>query len=147
MWTLSVRLGLVELFTAASLLLVAGLLAIGLANGWEIAIVPALTYALAISATYVLYRRYVGVELAASRPAAAPVRFQVVGARGVCPLGHREGDVVMVGAAGMVTPPLCEPARAVLRLAAGAGRESEVQKWCCPVYDHMLVFRRERQAA
>lgn len=144
MWTLNLRLGLAELFAAASLLVVAGLLAVGLTNGWEIALVPALTYALAVVATYVGYRQYVAREIAAAKP---PVRFEVVGARGVCPLGYHEGDVVTVGAAGGVTPRLCQPAQAMLRVAAEDSANGDVQEWCCPVYEHMLVFRPLAKAA
>ncbi len=74
-------------------------------------------------------------------------RVQVVDVRGVCPLGRREGEVVTVGPAGSVVPQLCSPAETVLRLAAAASEEQEAKEWCCPIYDHMLVFRRELKAA
>jgi hypothetical protein len=147
MWTINIRLGLAEFFTFASLLIVAGLLTVAFLSGWTIALVPAITYTLAIGATYVLYRRYFSQEAEVSRPVASVARFRVVGARGVCPLGSREGDLVTVGPAGAVIPQLCPPAEHVLRRAASAGAEPEIKEWCCPIFDHLLVFRRELKAA
>ena len=148
MWTINLRLGLAEFFALASLLAVAGLLTLAFANGWTIALVPGLTYALAIGVTYVLYQQYASKEARASQPAALSTRFQVVNVQGVCPLGRRKGDLVTVDRAGSaVVPQLCPPAEAILRLAAAAGEEQEVKEWCCPIFDHLLVFRRELRAA
>jgi hypothetical protein len=74
--------------------------------------------------------------------AAAPVAFRAVGGRGECPLGRREGDVVVVDAAGSITPEVCVAAQTVLRLAATAEDQREVKEWCCPIFDHQLVFQR-----
>lgn len=71
----------------------------------------------------------------------APVRFEVVDSHGDCPQGYARGDVVAVDPDGAVEGSLCAPARAVLRLAA-LDEEAEVEEWCCPIFDHMLVFRR-----
>ncbi len=147
MWTINLRLGLAEFFTLASLLSVAGLLTLAFANGWTIALVPGLTYALAIGVTYVLYQQYASKEARVSQPAALAARFQVVNVQGVCPLGRRKGDLVTVEPAGSVVPQLCPPAEASLRLAAAAGEEQEVKEWCCPIFDHLMVFRRESRAA
>ena len=147
MWTINIRLGLAEFFTLASLLAVAGLLTLAFVSQWTIALVPGLTYALAIGVTYTLYRRYASEGAEVSRPVALPTRFQVVNVRGVCPLGRRTGDLVTVGPAGSIVPQLCPPAEAVLRVAAAAGEEQEVKEWCCPIFDHLLVFRRESKAA
>ncbi len=147
MWTINIRLGLGEFFILASLLAVAGLLTLAFANGWTIALVPGLTYVLAIGVTYVLYQQYAGKEARVSQPAALSTRFQVVNVQGVCPLGRRKGDLVTVDPAGSAVPQLCPPAEAILRLAAAAGEEQEVKEWCCPIFDHLLVFRRELRAA
>ena len=45
-----------------------------------------------------------------------------------------------LAATGSVIPSLCAEAEAVLRMAAAD--DSEVREWCCPVYDHLLVFRK-----
>ncbi|HLA18023.1 MAG TPA: hypothetical protein VJ253_01725 [Dehalococcoidia bacterium] len=141
-----IRLGFAELFTGVSLTAVVGLVALGLANDWEIAVVPAVTYALAISVAYAGYRQYVK-EKSATKILALPVRFRVVDSRGVCPLGYRKGDFVTVTSGQFVAPQLCPPAEAVLRLAAETSEEAPPQEWCCPVYEHLLVFKREQVAA
>jgi len=141
-----VRLGFAELFTAVSLLAVAGLVTLGLTTDWTIALVPGITYALAITAAYAGYRQYVREE-SVPKVLELPVRFQVVDSRGVCPFGHGKGDFVTVTRRGLVLPQLCPPAEAVLRLATEAGEEAQAQEWCCPVYEHLLVFRRAQVAA
>ena len=141
-----IRLGFAELFTGVSLLAVAGLVALGLTTDWTIALVPGLTYALAITAAYAGYRQYVR-EKSVPKLLDLPARFRVVDSRGVCPFGYRKGDFVTVTRGRLVVPQLCPPAEAVLRLAADTGEEAKVQEWCCPVYEHLLVFRRELQAA
>ncbi len=145
MWTLSIRLGLAEFATAFLLLAVAALLVPAFLGGWIIALVPGLTYVLAIGAAYMLYRRYRS-EQAQVEPAAVAVTFRVVDVRGVCPLGRQTDDVVTVDLAGSAAPLLCPPAEAMLRLAA-AEEEGESNQWCCPIFDHLLVFQREVQAA
>ncbi len=143
MWTLSIRIGRAELFTLASLPVVAAFLIPAFMIDWSIALVPTLGYLVALGAAYTVYRRYAGERTAVVELA---TRFQVVDVRGVCPLGRREGDVVTVGPTGSVVPHLCPPAEAMLRLAA-AGDEQQAKEWCCPIFDHMLVFRRELKAA
>ena len=144
MWTLNIRIGRAELFTLASLPVVAALLVPAFMIDWTIALVPTMAYLVALGAAYTIYRRYAGERAAVVELA---TRFQVVDVRGVCPLGRREGDVVTIGPTGSVVPQLCAPAEAVLRLAAAASEERAVKEWCCPIYDHMLVFRRELKAA
>ncbi|HEU4759792.1 MAG TPA: hypothetical protein VFT91_07400 [Dehalococcoidia bacterium] len=139
------RIGRAEFLLLASLLVVAGVLAAAfLSSGWTVAMVPGLTYALAMGGGYMLYQTLARERAQAAQ--AETVRFQVVSTRGACPLGRQKGDVVAVGPAGAVVPALCAPAQAVLRLAA-AGQEQEVKEWCCPIFDHMLVFRRQFKAA
>jgi len=145
MWTINIRYGIAELITLASLFVVAGLLTLGFFNEWTIAVVPGLTYALAVLATYGVYRRYAGERVRVARPAAV-ARFRVVGGRGECPLGLRKGDLVTVGAGGAVAPQLCSPAEGVLRIASADGK-ADVKEWCCPIYEHQLVFRQEAKAA
>ena len=140
---MALRLGLAELFTAASILVVAVLVTLALTTDWTIAVVPGLTYALAIVAAYAVYRQHTR-EKAAAAVLEQPVRFRVVDSRGVCPFGYRKGDFVTVTVGSLVVPQLCPPAEAVLRLAAEA---DQPQDWCCPVYEHLLVFRREPLAA
>ena len=72
--------------------------------------------------------------------APAPTYFKVVGFRGLCPRGVVQGDLLKMGASGRVTPGLCSQAEAVLRMAAAD--DSEIREWCCPVYDHLLVFKK-----
>jgi len=144
---MSIRLGFAEVFTGASLLAVAIMVALALATDWTIAVVPGLTYALAIVATYAVYRQYGREKAAAGVVLQQPVRFRVVDSRGVCPFGYRKGDFVTVTVGSLVVPQLCPPAEAVLRLAAEASDEAAAQDWCCPVYEHLLVFRREPLAA
>lgn len=139
MWTL--RIGPAELFVAASFSLLAGLLAVAFLNDWVIALVPGATLALAVLAVYALAKVY-GREAAVSMPLDSVVRFKAVAARGRCQLARREGDVFTVGPAGAVTPPLCGPAALVLRQAATMDEHSGVREWCCPIYDHLLVFQR-----
>ena len=67
--------------------------------------------------------------------------FKVVGSRGICPKGLTQGDYLKVAANGAIAPHLCPEAEAVLNMAA-KDDDSEVREWCCPVYDHLLVFKR-----
>ena len=70
----------------------------------------------------------------------AATYFKVVGSRGICPKGVTQGDFLKLAASGEVTPSLCAEAEAVLRIAAEDN--SEDREWCCPVYDHLLVFKK-----
>ena len=70
--------------------------------------------------------------------------FRVIGSRGTCPVGRREGDLITV-TGGKVVPFLCEEAQAVLRMATTGPDGS--REWCCPVYEHLLVFKEEKVAA
>ena len=141
-----IRLGFPELFTGVSLIAVAGLVALALTTDWTIAVVPGLTYSLAIVAAYAGYRQYVR-EKSVPKALELPARFRIVDSRGVCQLGYRKGDFVTVTPRRLVVPQLCPAAEAVLRLAVDAGDETQAQEWCCPVYEHLLVFRREQAAA
>ena len=145
MFTINLRVGPAELLSVVSVAVTAGLLTVAFVEEWTFALVPAVTYVLATSAAYGLYRVYLQERSRASVPASV-VKFRVVDTRGACPLGWQMGDVATVGD-DAVSPQLCPEAAAVLRLAA-SGRESQpVEEWCCPVYEHMLVFRHEKQAA
>ncbi len=70
----------------------------------------------------------------------AATYFKVVGSRGICPWGITQGDFLKLASSGLVTPSLCAVAEGVLHVAAAD--DSEVREWCCPVYDHLLVFRK-----
>ena len=149
MWTIHVRLGVAEFATILLLLAVALVVAVAFRVGglWPVALVPGLTYMLAIGVAYALYRRYAGERAAASHPVGAAASFQIVDVRGECPLGRRKGDFVSVDPTGSVVPKLCQPAESVLLMAASDAEGSAAQRWCCPVYDHLLVFQRTPQAA
>ncbi|MBI2855831.1 MAG: hypothetical protein HYX93_03175 [Chloroflexi bacterium] len=167
MWIARTQFGLAEWVGLALLLVVVGLVALGVSSGWTIAIVPGLTYVVTSGAAYAVYRLHrqekarlmelsTGVaestQTAAARLAAAgmpaavvgAVAFRVVGSQGTCLLGRRVGEVVTVASGGTVTPGLCPQAEEVLRMAAS---DTEIEEWCCPIYQHLLVFRRELQAA
>jgi hypothetical protein len=141
----------------ASLVICAGVIALALASGLTIAIVPGLTYAVAATAIYSIYqtesqraaepRAEAAVIARGLADVAIPSSFRVVGARGVCPLGREVGDVLTVDAAGSVTPQVCPHAEAALRAASLEAGEPGITDWCCPVYDHLLVFRPEALAA
>jgi hypothetical protein len=163
------RVGVPEYVLFIGLAMVAGLVTWGVSSGWTIAIVPGVTYLLAATAAYAIYQtesqRSARGAQAASVPAdrgqrlnpsfstgpltqgATAASFRVVAAQGVCPLGRQVGETVSIGSGGEITPELCRPAEAVLRLASAADPQPGVKEWCCPVYDHLLVFRRERLAA
>ena len=67
--------------------------------------------------------------------------FRVVGSRGVCPRGMKPGDLVTLSQSGSISPSLCPLAEATLRSVAASGTDpSEPTEWCCPIYDHLLVF-------
>lgn len=144
MCTFNVRIGIPELLVAASAAIVIALLAVAIAYDWTYAIVPAATYGLAIAVSYTLYRLYRRYEAEVTVPFESVVRFKVVDTRGTCTLGRKTGDVITVGPAGSVTPILCTPATVALRNAAVTAPKTEVDEWCCPIYDHMLVFRASR---
>ena len=71
--------------------------------------------------------------------------FKVVGTRGTCPRGLTEGDFLRAGSDGSISPALCAEAEAVLRMAAGV--DIDVKQWCCPIYDHMLVFKKQEKSS
>lgn len=147
MWTLRLRVGLPEVGTALTVLALAAIVAGAISAGWIIAVVPAVTYTLGVGVAYGVYRHYTAERVRSERlqqPGAQA--FRIVGARGSCLLGRRVGELLVAGGAGSVEPEVCPHAAAVLKTAAADGREG-VEEWCCPVYDHLLVFRRERQAA
>ena len=168
METRKIPFGLAEYVTLASMLMVAGLVAAAVAGGWTIALVPGLAYLLAAGASYALYRLYAaekaqGLEQVAittrrgeqlitpvdsfGEKASETAIFRVIDTHGVCTVGRAKGDLLTVDPAGSITPQVCQHAEAVLRMAAAANGEPEIKEWCCPIYDHLLVFRRERVAA
>ncbi len=157
------RFGMAEITTLMGFLLVAAIVGVAISKGWTIAIIPGITYALAMTAAYLLHRRYGAARASAAQPQAAarqpaelrpvvvpvqtaPLAFRVVDTRGVCPLGYKKGVVVTMTTGGSVHPPLCAAAETVLRLAAKED-PAKSSDWCCPVYEHLLVFRRETQTA
>ncbi len=151
-----------EFTLTVSLAVVAALVGWGLASGWWIALVPGLAYALAATAAYALSRLESkklapGAVAQASRVQVPPARsapgapavvgaaaFHIVGARGTCLLGRRVGEVVLVPPGGRASLPICPAAEVVLQLAA-SGSAQGVKEWCCPIYDHFLVFKQEPQ--
>jgi hypothetical protein len=147
MWTIRLRIGAPEALTLVSILAAVGLSATAIAYDWTFALVPGMTYLLASVGAYVLYGQLARERAQAQEAAAGVISFRVVETRGVCPLGHQTGDVVSVGAGGAVSPVLCHEAETVLALAAGSTEGEPAKEWCCPVYEHMLVFRRETAAA
>jgi len=141
--TINLRVGLPEVITMGSLLFLAALVVLLIVE-WPVGLVPAVSYAIASVGAYAGYRQYVR-ERNKAEVTERVQRFRVVETRGVCPLGHRTGDVMMVSG-NDVSPLVCAEASAVLRAASAADGEA-ARKWCCPVYDHLLVFERERVAA
>ncbi|MBI4296965.1 MAG: hypothetical protein HY676_00355 [Chloroflexi bacterium] len=150
------RVGWAEYGGLAGLAMVVGLVAWSVLGGWTIAIIPGLTYVLASGTVYLLYKQHQRerAETLVASPAmkaavslAQAMTFRVVGAKGVCPLGRHVGDVLRLEPDGEVTPRVCPHAAATLRLAVREDQGEEVQEWCCPIYDHLLVFRREVKAA
>ena len=142
MWNVHLRIGPAELVMAGSLLLLASLVTLFIIE-WPVGLVPAATYAVASTAAYTGYRQYAKERMRAEEASRA-VRFRVIGSRGVCPAGRHEGDVITVGSQ-TVTPFVCEEARAVLRMATLAQYDGTA--WCCPVFEHLLVFKKEKVAA
>lgn len=141
MCTVNFRVGLAELLVAASAAVIVGLLVVALIYNWTYGLIPALTYGLAIAVSYVIYTRYRDLEAESTVPFESVAHFKVVDSRGQCTLGRKTGDVIKVGPAGGVTPLLCAPAAFALRRAAADASRGSVDEWCCPVYDHMLVFQ------
>ena len=189
-WGGKLRFTLAEGVASTGLLLIAIGVTMAVLTLDPLALVPGITYAIAVGMALMVYRHYLRVrldaaaadetakgkepfqtdvqplleggwedEFAASTPpewvdmpavlfpaagfkvAAPPVAtFKVVGSRGICPKGVGQGDFVEVTASGPVTPGLCPAAEAVLHMAAKDN--SEVREWCCPVYDHLLVFKK-----
>ncbi len=76
---------------------------------------------------------------------ARKISFRVVGSQGNCRVGANVGTLVTLnGVDGDISPRLCPLAGHALRAAAFWDEISEVDEWCCPVFDHLLVFRREQ---
>jgi hypothetical protein len=142
MATIAVRVSWPDLVWLAGVVVIGGLLALCLSAGWAIAVVPGATYLVAGTAALAVYR------IATRRRAelGLPASYRVVDAKGTCLLGRQVGDVISIGAAGNITPHLCPHAEAALRLASTETEEA-TSEWCCPVYDHLLVFQREALAA
>lgn len=148
MLTVNLRLGIAELVLAASLVILGALVVLFIVE-WPVGLVPAASYAIAMVGTYSGFRLYTRERTEAAalqevQDVAEPVMFRIVETRGVCPLGHGTGDVIAVDAAGWTAPVVCPEATAMLQMAA---RDGHVDQWCCPVYDHMLVFKKEAVAA
>ncbi len=141
--TVNLRIGLPEVVTMGSLLFLAALVVLFIVE-WPVGLVPAATYAVASVGSYAGYRQYARERGKAAEGERAQ-RFRVVETRGDCPLGHRTGDVLTVSG-GNVSPFVCPEASAVLRAASTADGDP-ARKWCCPVYDHLLVFEKQRAAA
>ena len=146
MLTVNLRIGIAEIALAISLVLVAALMALFVIE-WPVGLIPAASYAVATVGTYAGYRVHSREQVDAARLAeleGESVKFRVVHTMGTCPLGHSTGDVIAVNASGSVEPVVCPEAAAMLQMAA---RDGHVARWCCPIYDHMLIFRKEAVAA
>lgn len=142
--TVNLRIGIPEVVATVTLLFIAALVVLFIIE-WPIGLVPAATYAVASAGAYAGYSQHAR-ERRKAEAAERVQRFRVVDTRGVCPLGRKAGETISVVAGG-VTPAVCEEARNVLSMAAASPDGSAARDWCCPVYDHMLVFRREREKA
>lgn len=174
------RFTLVELMASSGLLMIVIGVTMAILTSDSLALVPGLTYAVAVVLAGMVYRHYLSIRLDSAAMAEAAERadadkrsaqfrmdvhplletgwedelamhpvewvdmptatFKVVGSRGICPRGMGQGDFVEVGADGSVSPGLCAEAEAVLCMASED--HSEVREWCCPVYDHLLVFKK-----
>ncbi len=141
--TVNLRIGLPEVVTMGSLLFLAALVVLFIVE-WPVGLVPAVAYAVASVGAYAGYRQYVR-ERGQAEEGERVQRFRVLETRGVCPLGRRAGELLTVSG-GDVSPFVCPEASAVLRAASEADADP-ARKWCCPVYDHMLVFEKQRAAA
>ncbi len=174
-WGGKLRFTPAEWVASTGLLMIAVGVTIAVMTATPLALLPGITYAIAVGMAYMVYRHYLRVrrDIATTAEAAkenAPFRvdvhplsesgwedepemdvpewvdlpaatyFKVVGSRGICPMGVTQGDFLKLAASGSVTPSLCAEAEAVLRMAAA--NDSEVREWCCPVYDHLLVFKK-----
>ena len=174
-WGGKLKFTLAEGMASTGLLMIAIGVTIAVMTSTPLALVPGITYAVAMGMAYMVYRYYLNVRLsetekgeAAERRAAfkmdvhplletgwegelatdslewidspAPTFFKVVGSRGLCPRGVIQNDLLKVSADGLVSPHLCPEAEAVLNMAAAD--DSEIREWCCPVYDHLLVFKK-----
>jgi hypothetical protein len=142
MWNLQLRIGIAELVFACSLAFLAAL-AVLFVIEWPVALVPAVTYALASVAAHAGYRIHAGEQARVAETERA-VTFRVIETRGACPVGRQRGDLVSV-TGGRVTPFVCQEAQAVLKIASAS--PDSAQEWCCPLYEHLLVFKREKLAA
>src|SRR3972149_10126770 len=98
MWTINLRVGAAEFITLGSLVVVATLIAVAYFEN-PIVLVPGVTYGLASSGVYLLYRRYARDVGRIAEPVAA-ARFRVVGTHGVGPYGRHKGDLVAGGPRG-----------------------------------------------
>ena len=146
MLTVNLRIGIAEIALAISLVFVVALIALFVVE-WPIGLIPAASYGVATLGTYAGYRVHSRELALAARLAeleGESVKFRVVHTMGTCPLGHSTGDVIAVSASGSVEPVVCPEAAAMLQIAA---RDGHVARWCCPVYDHMLILRKEAVAA
>lgn len=138
-----VRVGVPEYVLVAVVLAVGALVGWAVAVGWPVAILPGLMLLVASLAVYGMYR----IE---STRLETSVWFRVTEKRGECPLGRQVGDRVAIAPGLGAVPQLCDHAQAVLRRASVESADPadlDVHEWCCPVYDHMLVFQREPAAA
>ena len=174
-WGGKLRFTLAEWVASTGLLMIAIGVTIGVMTSTPLALLPGITYAIAVGMAYMVYRHYLHVRRDSATTAEAAKQnasfrmdghplleagwedesemdvpglvdmpaatyFKVVGSRGICPRGVTQGDFLKLAASGAVTPSLCAEAEAVLRVAAKDN--SEVREWCCPVYDHLLVFKK-----
>lgn len=164
-------IGPAEYVTLGGIVLVAGLVGLAMSSGFIVAFIPGVIYVGAMAAIYFGYRHRLAVpaqrvgfeaqavaDLAVSAELSevatapdgetqrqpVPAVFRVVGTRGICPMGYGRGTMFTVDANGDVSPRMCAAAEAVLRQAAQ--EKNGARERCCPIYDHLLVFRREPQA-
>lgn len=189
-WSLKLKFTLAEWIASTGLLMIAVGVTMAVMTSEPLALIPGVTYAVAVGMALLVYRHYLSVRrdgattvetakqsapfridvhplleagwedefatmnppewvdmpsvlfpLAGFKVEATPVTtFKVTGARGICPRGVVQGEFIEVTASGPVIPSLCPVAETVLHMAAAD--DSEVREWCCPVYDHLLVFKK-----
>ncbi|MEE8465652.1 MAG: hypothetical protein V3S68_04190 [Dehalococcoidia bacterium] len=184
-WGRKLKFTLAECIASSGLLMIAVGVTMAVVTSEPLALIPGITYAIAVGMALMVYRHYLRVQrdgdttaktakesarfridvhplleagwedkFATLNPpewvdmpsisfpgASSPLAtFKVVGSRGICPKGVVQGDFIEVTASGPVIPSLCPVAETILHLAAVD--DSEVREWCCPVYDHLLVFKK-----
>lgn len=137
-----IGLGRADLAWLLGVVVIAAAVTFFVSQGWEIAVVPGMTYLAATTAALAVYR----IQERRRAELGLPASFRVIDGRGRCLRGYGVGEVFRVGADGKVFPSVCEHAETVLKQAAASGDDYDLTEWCCPVYEHLLVFQRAGEA-